>query len=86
MAAAQSKYAYTDLPAIDGAAVTASDSVDFANVARGIYVGVAGDVVLVTPTGSILTFKNAAQGSVLAILTMRVNSTGTTATNLVALF
>lgn len=86
MATSQSKYAYTDLPAVDGAAITPSDTVDFANVARGVYVGVSGDVVIVTPTGSVLTFKNAAQGSVLAICTMRINSTGTTATNLVALF
>lgn len=73
-------------PASDYAAITPSDTTNLFKVACAIYVGVAGDVVAVTPAGTAITFKNAAAGSVLPIMCKRVNSTSTTATNLVALY
>lgn len=73
-------------PASDYAAVTPSDSTDLFKNACGIYVGVGGDVVAVSPNGTAVTFKNAMAGSTLPIMCKRVNSTNTTATNLVALF
>lgn len=82
----QITYVNSDLPALDGAAITTSDTVNFSYVARGIYIGVTGDVVIVNQSGSVLTFKNAQQGSILPIRCMRVNATNTTATNLIALF
>lgn len=74
------------MPANEGEAITTSDTVSFTNIARGVYVGVTGDVVIVMPSGAVLTFKNASQGTILPVRAMRVNATGTTATNLIALF
>lgn len=71
-------------------AITPSDSVNFAVPTRGIYVGVTGDVVCVPKTrtgeGAAVLFKAVPAGSVLPIAATRVNSTSTTATDLVALF
>lgn len=68
-------------------AITPHASTNFANgQARGIYVGVGGDVVLVAADGSIATFKNAPSGSVIPCAAIRVNAVNTTATNLVALY
>ena len=79
-------YQLTSLPALEGEAITKSDTVGFSTTARGIYVGVSGDVVAVTPSGAALTFKNAVAGTIIPIRCVRVNSTSTTATNLIALF
>lgn len=73
-------------PAIRYFAITPHDSTDFTQgYVRGIYVGVTGDVVAVNQDGAAITFKNAQQGSILPIEAKRVNSTNTTATNLVGL-
>lgn len=70
----------------DAVAVTPSDTVFFADgVARALYVGVAGDVTLVTSGGNTVLFKAAPVG-ILAVACTRVNSTATTATNMVALY
>ena len=54
---------------------------------RGIYVGGAGDVsVNMTSIGSAVIFKAAAAGSILPIQAAKVNTTGTTATNLLVLY
>lgn len=67
-------------------AITPHNSTDFTQgYVRGIYVGVTGDVVAVGQNGTAITFKNVPQGSVLPIEAKRVNSTGTTATDLVGL-
>ena len=68
------------------AAVTPSDTTKFAQSARGIYVGVGGDVVLLGEGGEVVTFTGALAGTVLPVRCVRVNSTSTTATNMVALF
>lgn len=77
---------YTD-PSRRALAITPSDSTDIADgqLTRGIYVGVAGDIVAVIGDNAI-TFKNAVAGSVIPIRCSRINSTSTTATDLVALF
>ena len=75
----------TSLPALEGEAITKSDTVGFSTTARAIYVGGAGDIVVVTPLGAVLTFKNAVAGSIIPIRCVRVND-ATTATNLIALF
>ena len=52
-----------------------------------LYVGVAGDVsVEMAGTGSAIVYKGVAAGSTLPINVTRVNSTATTATDIVALF
>lgn len=74
-------------PADSFPAITPSDSTDFAEgVCRGIYVGVAGDVVAVDKAGNATTFKNAIAGSILPIEAKRVNATNTSASDLVALY
>lgn len=73
-------------PASDYAAVTPSDSTNLFKNAVGLYVGSAGNVVAVTPNGTAVTFSNVPAGTVLPIMCKRVNSTGTTASNIVALY
>jgi len=68
------------------AAITPHDSNELANVSRGIYVGVGGDVKVTTRGGTTETFKNAAAGSVLPVRAKLVFATGTTATNLLNLY
>ena len=75
------------LGAADARAVTPSDTVNYdGRVARGLYVGGAGNVALVTDAGATVTFTGLLAGSILPVRHRRVNSTSTTATNLVALF
>ena len=75
-----------DAPATKAFAITPSDSTKFDETVRAIYVGVGGDVVVVVKDGeAAITFKNAQTGSILPIRCVRVNSTSTTATNLVGL-
>ena len=67
-------------------AVTPSDSTLLQSTTRGLYIGVAGDVSVQSPTGdAAIVFKNVPIG-ILPIQTTRVNSSLTTATNIVALF
>jgi hypothetical protein len=70
----------------DGVAVTPSDSVDLPYTATGIWVGVTGNVALITPYGTTLTFVAVPAGTLLPVCASRVLSTGTTATSLVALY
>ena len=75
---------------ITGVAVNKSDTVDITginpNTPATLFVGGGGDVVVITIGGSTLTLKNIADGSFLPIQVTRVKSTGTTATDIVALF
>jgi hypothetical protein len=74
-------------PALDYAAITPHDSTDFSGfVTRGIYVGGAGDVVAVRYDNTAVTFSGVPAGTTLPIRARRVNSTSTTATNMVALY
>ncbi|MFM7009593.1 MAG: hypothetical protein ACKO0Z_09740 [Betaproteobacteria bacterium] len=72
--------------AYDYFAITPSDSTNFSNQVVGIYVGGAGAVVAVRPDGTAVTFAGTLAGTVLPICAIRVNSTSTTATNLVGLY
>lgn len=67
------------------AAVTPNDDNDLATFARALYVGVAGDVVIITVNNETVTFKAHPVG-VLSGRVRRVKSTGTTATNILALW
>lgn len=66
-------------------AITKSDSDNFAYQVRGIYVGGAGNVAVVTPSGTVVTFNGVPAGSVLPVRAIRVND-ATTATNMVGLY
>jgi len=51
-----------------------------------VFIGVGGDVKVTTVSGDTATFKNLADGSVLAVQVRRVWATGTTATDMIALY
>lgn len=79
-------YAAPDAPATDGVAVTPSDTVDVAGGPfRCLYVGVSGNIVLITLGGSTLTFIGVPTG-ILPVRGTRVKNTGTTASSIVALW
>jgi hypothetical protein len=67
----------------DGVQITPSDSAD--NSYRTVYVGVTGDVTVVTPKGTSLLFKAVPAGTLIPCKTSKVMATGTTATQLVGL-
>ena len=70
----------------DWFAITPSDTVSFTQgCARGLYVGGAGNVVLISPQGNTMTVAVVAGQFVRDLMFVRVNATGTTATGLVAL-
>jgi len=75
-----------DSPAKNAAAVTPNDSADLANVAVALFVGGAGDVSVDTVGGQESVVFTLPAGSVLPVRVKRVNNTGTTATNIVALW
>ena len=67
-------------------AVTPSDSVTLAHASRGIYIGGAGDLKVITVGGETVTFASMAAGIVYPICVTQVLATGTTATGIVALY
>jgi hypothetical protein len=71
-------------PALGAAAIT--PGTPFAQTCRAIYVGGDGAVVATMEDGTNITFAAAKAGSVLPIRATQVVSSGTTASNLVALF
>jgi len=81
---------YAIYPATNFVAIVPSNTAkiqyDSRNVmARAIYVGVGGDIACRSADGTSVVFKDVPTGSVLPIATDQVFSTGTGATNLVAL-
>lgn len=73
-----------------GVVVTPSDSTDItgsnSNTPATLFVGVGGNIDVVTLGGSRLLLKNIADGSFLPIQVTRVNAANTTATDIVAIF
>jgi len=76
-------------------AITPSDTVDIgettpddgkATAPQAVYVGGTGNVVAVMGDGTTGTFTGVPAGTVLPITPIRINSTSTTATALVALY
>jgi hypothetical protein len=73
--------------ATDALAVTPSDSTDLARYSTtGLYVGVTGDVKVTLNDGSTVTFTSLASGIIHPIAVKRVWATGTTATNIMAVY
>jgi hypothetical protein len=68
------------------AAVTPSDTVDLAVVAKGFYVGAVGNVTVITAGGDTILFTAPALGGVHRIAVSRIKATGTTATGIVAVW
>ena len=72
-------------PAFDHFAITTSDTVNFNLYTRAIYVGVGGDVVIISPGGNAVTYKNVPTGAILPVVALRINATSTTTTNMVGM-
>lgn len=73
-------------PSPDGIKVTPSDSDDLPYIARRLYVGVGGDLRVLTSTGTDLFFQNVQDGSILPLSVKRVMLTNTEAQDIVALY
>lgn len=74
-------------PASNAVAVTTSDIVSFtAGECRALYVGVAGNISIFQRNGTFVTFIGVPAGSILPVSALRVNTTDTTATSIVALY
>lgn len=73
-------------PAAGGAAITPHDSNELATWSRGIYVGTGGNIAVTMANGVDVTFTAVPQGVILPIRTKIVKATGTTASNLIALY
>lgn len=82
-----SLFSSSTAPAIDAVSVVPSDTVDLSpGVARALYVGVGGNIQITTASGTVIVFVAVVAGTILPIFIKRVWATGTTATNLVALY
>jgi hypothetical protein len=83
---------YQKLQSGRAAAVTPSDTVNIPSVTGGtnngcvLYIGGAGNVKVLTVGGDEVTFFSAQAGLVIPVQVLKVFSTGTTATNIVALW
>lgn len=67
-----------DGPYRSGFSVTASDTVDFAQIAHALWIATAQtQLTIVTVDGTVLNLVSAPAGTLLRILTKRVNATGT---------
>lgn len=73
-------------PAQGALTITPDDDTDLIQQTTGIYVGVSGNVAVITSRGESVIFLNAAQGSILPVQATRVLDTGTTATGLLGLY
>lgn len=73
-------------PAFNAAEIVPDNATDLANYARGLWVGTAGDVKVDTAGGNTVTFVAAAAGAIIPVRTKRVYATGTTASNIVAMY
>jgi hypothetical protein len=70
-------------PANDGFPITPSDTDELPELARAIYVGNSGTLVVELASGAVLAFSGLQSGTILPIRAHRVRATGTTAGALV---
>lgn len=76
-----------EAPATRAVAITPSDTVNLAEVSRGLYVGTAGNAtILLGDDTSAVVFTGLAAGLVYPLQVKRVNAGSLTAGNLVALY
>ena len=72
-------------PYTQAVAIVPHNTTELGYITRAIYVGVGGDIVLITADDDTVTFTGVVTGTVLPIRVKVVKATGTTATNLVAM-
>lgn len=75
-----------DVFAATGAVAVTPSNTDTIAPCRALYVGGAGNLVVVTVDGNQVTFSGAVAGTVIPVQVVQVRSTSTTATNIVALY
>ena len=85
MATPSYRTADATVSAYDAAAVTPNDSTNI-RPTRALYVGGSGNVKVEMALGNVVTFTSVFAGSILPIQAVKVYSTDTTATNIVALY
>lgn len=73
-------------PARDGAAIVPDDVADLAALPRAIFVGQTGHVSARLAGGQAVLFQNVQAGTILPVRVRGVNTTGTSAAGLVALW
>ncbi len=74
-------------PAENAEVVVPSDTVRLLKVSRALYVGGAGNIsVQMSKNDKAVTFMNVPAGAILPIRITRVNSTSTTASNMLSLY
>ena len=73
-----------DRPAVNVAAVTPHDT-NTIETCRALYIGVSGDVKVTAKDGGTATFLSVPIG-ILPVMTNQVFATGTTATDIIALY
>jgi len=84
---AKSLSADNTAPGVDARAVTPSDGAALVGgQCRAFYIGGAGDLSIVTASGNIVTFVGVTVGTILPVAATFVRATGTTATNIVAIW
>lgn len=77
----------TSVPAENAFVVTPNDSVDLAHVTRGLWVGGAGNISVDLNGGqTAVLFSGVPAGTLLPLAVIRVRSTNTTATLIVAVY
>lgn len=81
------RYTLPSDPALSAAPVVPSDDADLPNYSRFLYIGTGGtkDLKVTMLNGSVVTFKNVAAG-MFPVQVTRVWDTGTTVSNIVALW
>lgn len=72
-------------PALSAFTIAPSDTDDFPEATRGLYIGQGGDLSVVMLSGDQVLFKSVGNGAVLPIRARRIRLTGTTATHVVGL-
>lgn len=77
-------------PAFDAFALTPSDTNNFVAQSlpptmRALYVGVTGDLTVVTFGGNTITFKAVPVGMLIPLVVTQIKATNTTATNIIGL-
>lgn len=70
---------------VDAVAVVPNDGVDLPTPSNGLYIGVGGNVTIVSLNNTTTLFVGVLAGTTLEVGARRVKSTGTTATSIVAL-
>lgn len=75
----------TNLPASDGIAITPVDS-PLSKPLRAFYVGVTGNVRIITPQGTTLTWVAVPAGKIIPMGAIQVSATGTTATSIIGIY